>query len=380
MAEAPSRMPLYIGGAVAVVAIGIVAAVLLRSPSKPPQGGDTTTKQDSAQTRMLLDQMVEVARKNLELKDYKGAVDQAEKVIKLDPLNADAAQVRDRANKTLGDLDAAANEARAAVQAGDSERASRAISKVLEIDPNHPVAAELSSQLNGRFKDEAESARREMRAAAAGAERAKASMTESASAVSAGRQAEDMFQRGQYMAAAQKFFESRDGFLRARASAEKKTAEGNRPPVTLAPATMPPVTHPPATTLPPQTLPPVTQAPVTQPPATQPPDTQPAASEEPAVRRVIAEYGRALQSKDLALFRSIKPNLSGAEEDKLRASFANIKDWRVNISISSVVIDGGRATVHASRNDTVNGKPVSLHQSFTLTRGAGGWTIANIGQ
>jgi len=115
------------------------------------------------------------------------------------------------------------------------------------------------------------------------------------------------------------------------------------------------------------------------PPATLPPATQPV-SEEPAVRRVIAEYGRALQSKDLALFRSIKPNLSGAEEDKLRASFANIKDWRVNISISSVLIDGTQATVHASRNDTVNGKPVSLHQTFTLTKGASGWTIREIGQ
>src|SRR5687767_4880769 len=130
MAESPSRMPLYIGGAVALVAIGIVAAFLLRSPQKTDGGGAGTT--DSAQTRMLLDQMVEVARKNLELKDYKGAVEQADKVIKLDPANADAAQVRDQARKTLADLDAAAEEARAAVQAGDTERASRAISRVLE--------------------------------------------------------------------------------------------------------------------------------------------------------------------------------------------------------------------------------------------------------
>ena len=89
---------------------------------------------------------------------------------------------------------------------------------------------------------------------------------------------------------------------------------------------------------------------------------------------------KAIQASHLALFRAIKPNLSGAEEDKLRASFANIKDWRVNISISSVLIDGGQATVHASRNDTVNGKAVSLHQTFKLTRGASGWTIREIGQ
>jgi serine/threonine protein kinase/tetratricopeptide (TPR) repeat protein len=378
MPEAPSRMPIYIGGAVAVVAIAIVAAIFLRPPSKPEGGG--TGGGDTAQTRMLLDQMVEVARKNLELKDYKGAIDQAEKVIKLEPDNADAAQVRDKAKKTLADLDAAATEARAAVQAGDNEKAAAAISRVLEIDPNHPVAAELSSQLNSKFKDEAERARREMRAAATAAERAKASLSESSAALSLGRQAEDMFLKSQFMASTQKFLEARDAYERARAVAAQRVADVNRPPVTT-PATLPPVTTP--ATLPPTTVPATTLAPVTQPPVTVPvtvPPTTMPVSEEPAVRRVIAEYGRALQNKDLALFRAVKPNLSGSEEDKLRASFANIKDWRVNISISSVEIDGSQATVHASRNDSVNGKPVSLHQTFRLTKGASGWTIRDIGQ
>ena len=378
-AEAPSRMPIYIGGAVAVVAIAIVAAIYLRPPSKPEGGGGKGTG-DTAQTRMLLDQMVEVARKNLALKDYKGAVDQADKVIKLEPGNADAAQIRDKAQKTLADLDAAATEARAAVQAGDPEKAAAAISRVLEIDPNHPVAAELSSQLNGKFKDEAERARREMRNAASAAERARASLTESSSALSLGRQAEDMFLKNQFMASTQKFLEARDAYERARASAAQRTAEANRPPVTT-PATLPPVTTP--VTQPPMTVPPATLAPVTQPPVTMPVTLPPAtmpASEEPAVRKVIADYGRALQNKDLALFRSVKPNLSGSEEDKLRASFANIKDWRVSIAISSVEIDGSQATVHASRNDTVNGKPMSLHQTFRLTKGSSGWTIRDIGQ
>jgi serine/threonine-protein kinase len=374
---APSRMPLYIGGGVAVVAIAVAAAIFLR----PEPRTDDQAGKDSAQTRMLLDQMVEVARKNLELKDYKGAIEQAEKVIKLDAGNGDAAQVRDQAKKTLADLDAAANEARAAVLAGDTEKASRAITRVLEIDPNHPVAAEMSSQLNSKFREEAEKARREMRSAAYGAERAGASMAESTSAVALSRQAEELFLKSQFMAATQKFLESRDGYERARSTALQRRADTTRPPVTT-PVTVPPVTVPPVT-VPPTTLPPVTTPPTTLAPATLPPTLPPAtlpASEEPAVRRVIAEYGRALQNKDLALFRSLKPNLSGSEEDKLRASFANIKDWRVNISISSVEIDGNRATVRAARNDTVNGKPVSLRQTFMLTKGAGGWTIREIGQ
>jgi len=374
MAETPSRMPLYVGGAVAVVAMGIAAAVLLR-PSPKTDGG-VAGKADSAQTRMLLDQMVEVARKNLELKDYKGAAEQAEKVINLDPGNGEAAQVRDRARKTLQDLDAAANEARAAVQAGDTDKASRAISRVLEIDPNHPVAAELSSQLNSRFKEEAERARREMQSAAGAAERAGASLADSASAVSAGRQAGEMFQKRQFMAATQRFLESRDGYERARSAAIQRRADATRPPVTT-PVTVPPVTTP--VTVPPTTTPPISQAPATLPPVTVPPTTQPV-SEEPAIRRVVNDYARALQNKDLALFRSIKPNLSASEEEKLRDAFANIKDWQVNISISSVEIDGDRATVRAARNDMVNGKPVNLRQTFVLAKGANGWTLREIGQ
>ena len=375
--EPPNRMPLYIGGAVAAVAIAGLAIFLLRpAPPKPGPGttGPTTGATDSPDTKELIRQMVVVAQQKLELKDYKGAVEQADKVIKLDAPNADAALVREKARKVLADLDDAAAEARTAVQAKDFDRASRAVSRVIAIDPNHPVVAEVSELLNSRFKAQADDARRTMASARANAERVKASTSDMATAQSYARQGEELFQKGQFMAATQRFSEARDRYVQARATATQPTPY--TPPSTLIAVNTPPPTLPP-TTLPP---PPTTQA-ATPPPTTAPPPPTEPVSEEPAVRRVIAEYGRALQTKDLALFRSIKPNLSGAEEDKLRASFANIKDWRVNISISSVVIDGGQATVHASRNDTVNGKPVSLHQTFRLSKGGGGgWTIREIGQ
>ena len=62
------------------------------------------------------------------------------------------------------------------------------------------------------------------------------------------------------------------------------------------------------------------------------------------MRQVIADYGRALENKDLALFRAIKPNLAGPEE-KLQDSFANIKSRRVGISVDAVQVDGDQATV-----------------------------------
>jgi serine/threonine-protein kinase len=374
-AEAPSRMPLYIGGAVALVAIAIAAFVLLKPPVKPPDVGPPG--KDPAQIQM----MVELAQKNLELKDWKGAIEQAENALKQDPANPAAAQVRDKAKKTLADLDAAADEARAAVQAGDWDRASRAITRVMEIDPKAPVVGEVSSVLNSHFKAQAEQARQQMHAAAVAAERAKANASETALPRSVATQAEGLYLKGQFMDAARSFLESKDGYEQARVAAQVRIAGVIHPPVTTLPpfTTLPPVTQPPVTTLPPHTQPPVTQAPATLPPVTQPPVTQPA-SEEPAVRRVIAQYAEAMQNKDLNRLRGIMPNMSGADEETLRAAFAN-KGWRLkDLAVSSVIVENDHATVRASRSDTVDGKTQPGYQTFTLIKGAGGWTIRSIGR
>jgi len=143
-----------------------------------------------------------------------------------------------------------------------------------------------------------------------------------------------------------------------------------------------PPTQPPMT-LPPTTQPPITAPPATVPPHTQPPPTTPPApvNEEPAVRRVITDYKRALESKDLGLFKAIKPNLSAEDEKKLRDSFGNIRTWEVAIDIDSVRMEGDRAVVKVSRRDTVNGQRTQPQaQTFTLVKGGSGWTIRDIGR
>jgi hypothetical protein len=142
----------------------------------------------------------------------------------------------------------------------------------------------------------------------------------------------------------------------------------------------PPQTQPPVT-LPPTTLPPVTAPPITAPPHTPPPTPPPPVNEEPAVRRVITDYKRALESKDLGLFKAIKPNISADDEKKLRDSFGNIRTWEVAIDIESVHMDGDRAVVKVSRRDTVNGQRTQPQsQTFTLVKGGGSWTIRDIGR
>jgi len=43
--------------------------------------------------------------------------------------------------------------------------------------------------------------------------------------------------------------------------------------------------------------------------------------DEAAIRRVVATYQRAIENKDLALFRSVKPNLSREEERRIEEGF-----------------------------------------------------------
>jgi hypothetical protein len=127
---------------------------------------------------------------------------------------------------------------------------------------------------------------------------------------------------------------------------------------------------------------PPTAAPVPSPSATLPaPPGAPADGADAAVRRVIAEYGRAISSQDLALFRSLKPDLTADEEKRLREAFKVIKSQQVGITVDSVSIDGDRATVRVTRQDVVNGRPMKpAPQTFRLARTGGSWFIQAIGQ
>jgi hypothetical protein len=113
-------------------------------------------------------------------------------------------------------------------------------------------------------------------------------------------------------------------------------------------------------------------------------DTPPAAVEpveDAAVRKVIADYGRAIETKDLHLFKSVKPNLTQDEERRTRAAFEAVKSQVVKITVTSVDMQGSDAVVRVSRRDTINGSLVSsFPQTFRLARKVGGWAIQEIGK
>jgi len=104
------------------------------------------------------------------------------------------------------------------------------------------------------------------------------------------------------------------------------------------------------------------------------------AADEATVRKTVEDYARAIQAKDIDLFRAVKPNLSADEEKRLRAIFKQYKSYKVNITVSSIRFEGSEAKVRVSRQDTIDGNPFVNQQVLTMARGPGGWTIREIGQ
>ncbi|MGH9200349.1 MAG: hypothetical protein ACRD2A_03835 [Vicinamibacterales bacterium] len=103
-----------------------------------------------------------------------------------------------------------------------------------------------------------------------------------------------------------------------------------------------------------------------------------------AIRAVIATYERAIETKNIDLFRSVRPGLSPAEEGRLRDSFRQVESQDVTIRITELKLSGRTATARLARTDTIvsagRRQTQSSQQTLQLTKGASGWVIAEIGR
>ncbi len=115
---------------------------------------------------------------------------------------------------------------------------------------------------------------------------------------------------------------------------------------------------------------------------TAPPAATPAPDDEAAIRRLVATYARAIETKDLALFRSIKPNLSAEEQRRLENGFRAVSSQEVALTIVSIDRRRDDATVAIKRRDTINvgsrRQTVDSDQTLVLTRNPGGWVVVTI--
>jgi hypothetical protein len=109
--------------------------------------------------------------------------------------------------------------------------------------------------------------------------------------------------------------------------------------------------------------------------------TATASPDETAIRKVIADYAKAIENKDVDLFKTVKPNLSVDEEKRARAAFASIQSQVVKITFLSIDLKETQAVVKVTRRDTINGSiPGAFPQTFTMSKGRTGWVIEDIGR
>ena len=101
--------------------------------------------------------------------------------------------------------------------------------------------------------------------------------------------------------------------------------------------------------------------------------------DEAAIRAVLRSYEQAIETKDIALYRSIRPRLTPTEEALLRNSFRQVDSQEVTIRVESLNIEGRVATVRIVRQDTlVTGgrrQVQNTTQTLQFEKTASGWVI-----
>ena len=347
--------PRVIAAVVAIVLIGAAALGYVRwSASNTPEA----TAVDASASAFVQSRF-ELAEQSLQARQFREARRYADDVLAAAPAHVKAQAIRDQAAAALRQAETTIDRARELMQAGDVRGAVRALDEARTIDPIAPGVAEVSRLLAERFKTQAEAAEQEL-------------------------------QRSRAAAAPQ----------RAAPPAAKPAPAPSLPASTPGDVVSPAVPAPPAPVPPPspavtteaqaaRSAPAETPAIKPAPSPVNPPDRKPVepsrdVDDDAAIRSVVAAYARAIETKDLALFRSIKPNLGTDEERRIQQGFRAVTSQRVNITILSIDRRGDNATLLLRRQDIIEagGRKQSpeSRQTMTLTRTNGTWVITEIGR
>jgi len=113
------------------------------------------------------------------------------------------------------------------------------------------------------------------------------------------------------------------------------------------------------------------------------PPTSPVESDDAAIRRVVGIYKTAIETKSVALFRSVRPGLSAAEEARLRESFRQVDSQQVTLSVEEIRVEGRTATARLNRQDVIvsggRRQTQAIRQTMRFEKTATGWIITAIG-
>ena len=276
--------------------------------------------------------------------NYRAALSTATEVLALDPTHAEAMRIRDESRAMLERFDRALADARERINARDISGASRALDTARGIDPTAPGVTAVGALLSA--------AANRANVAAPAAAKSSAPPT---------RPAQD--------------------------PAPAPPVQATPPP---APPPAVPVTGPPASTGAPASsaLPAGPPSPTIPEPAPPPapvkkaPEGPTPEQDEQAIRQVVATYGRAIENKDLALYRSIWPTLSSEQARLVQEGFRAVSSQRVELTVTNIARQGNEATVTVRRRDMFQAggqqSTRDSQQTMTMTRQGSRWVIVNI--
>jgi hypothetical protein len=123
---------------------------------------------------------------------------------------------------------------------------------------------------------------------------------------------------------------------------------------------------------------------VPEPPRPEPPKTaespKPTAADEVQIRTVLEAYADAFKNKDVEAVRKLHPRLQSDDLRRLRESFEQSREYRVQLKASSVEVKGDTAIVKGRHDDVVVSRAGRTFRNdsaftFTMKRTGGNWTI-----
>jgi hypothetical protein len=112
------------------------------------------------------------------------------------------------------------------------------------------------------------------------------------------------------------------------------------------------------------------------------PKPTPAPQPDVEIRKVLDDYKRAIESKDLALFLKVRP-VSASEAKKVEDSFKQSRSQRVELEVQKIDVTGDQAEARGRRRDefvSAQGQTFKNEAAFVyrFRRTDAGWVIADV--
>ena len=360
--------------ATAVTAALISAWILNRKAITEQPAPTIAARAPSAAAANIID----LAAASLRAGNYREALQYADDALTRAPNDVDAARIRQQAQAAIDRLEEALGRGRRLLAVGDLDGASAALVTASAIDPQSAAVVELSERIS---QQRTQGGRTTPRASPTGPTAALSPPSRGAATAAPPEEQRSVSQPAQ------------------PASTPSTAAAATPPPATAAPAqSLPAPQNPVAVTAPPAPVADVPPQPVQPPRPIEParPRDDAAGSrgraaqsgpveDDDSIRRVIEAWVQAIERKDLAAYRAVKPNLSPDEVRRIQEGFRAVSSQRVAITILGINHEGQNvAVVRLRRRDTIvaggRQQTTDIQQTMTVARSGAGWIISEIGR